>query len=140
MAGNKTIETNARVGDFIKGIDDSGKRADCRALLKMMRAATGKRAKMWGKSIVGFGRYKYTYDSGRSGEFFLVGMAPRVQNIAVYIVPGFSAYAGLLKKLGRHSTGKSCLYIKRLADVDAEVLAQLIQRSVDDMKKKYQVD
>jgi hypothetical protein len=139
VAQNKTIETTARVGDFIKGISDPVKRADCRALLKMMREATGKRAKMWGKAIVGFGRYDYKYESGRSGTFFLVGLSPRAQNIALYIVPGFTAYSALLKKLGRHSTGKSCLYIKRLSDVDTDVLATLIQRSVADMKKKYKV-
>jgi hypothetical protein len=140
VAQNKTTQTKARVSDFIKGVADPVKREDCRALLKMMREATGKRAQMWGKAIVGFGRYEYTYESGRSGEMFLVGLSPRAQNIAVYIMPGFTAYTALLKKLGRHSTGKSCLYIKRLSDVDSDVLATLIQRSVVDMKKKYQVD
>jgi hypothetical protein len=103
----------------------------------MMRAATGKRARMWGPSIVGFDRYDYQYASGRSGTFMMTGFAPRAQNIAVYVMPGFSEYGALLKKLGKHSTGKSCLYIKRLSDVDTKVLATLIERSVKDMRRKY---
>lgn len=137
MAELKTKETKASVTAFLDSIEDRQKRADVKAIAKMMRAATGKRAKMWGPSIVGFDRYDYEYASGRSGTFMMTGFAPRAQNIAVYIMPGFSKYGALLKKLGKHSTGKSCLYIKRLADVDAKVLAILIERSVRDMRRKY---
>ncbi|MFK7885515.1 MAG: DUF1801 domain-containing protein [Gammaproteobacteria bacterium] len=137
MAENKTVATNASVGDFTKGIKDAQKRADCKAIMTMMRAATGKRAKMWGATIVGFGSYDYHYESGRTGSAVLTGLSPRAQNIAIYIMPGFDKYAALLKKLGKHKIGKSCLYIKRLSDVDEGVLNTLIERSVADMNKKY---
>lgn len=137
MSTNKTVATEYSVKDFVAGIADTQKRKDCRAIMAMMRKATNKRAKMWGKAIVGYGSYDYLYASGREGTFFLVGLSPRAQNIALYIVPGFSSLRGLLGKLGPHKTGKSCLYIKRLADVDADVLAAIIERSVAQMKKKY---
>ncbi len=137
MAELKTKATKASVTEFLKGIPDRQKRADCRSIAKMMREATGKRAKMWGTSIVGYDRYDYTYASGRSGTFMITGFSPRAQNIAVYIMPGFSKFGGLLKKLGKHSTGKSCLYIKRLSDVDEGVLARLIGESVKEMRRKY---
>jgi hypothetical protein len=137
MAELKTKETRASVTEFLNGINDRQKRADCKAIAKMMREATGKRAKMWGASIVGYDRYDYTYASGRSGTFMMTGFSPRAQNIAVYIMPGFSKFAGLLKKLGKHSTGKSCLYIKRLSDVDERVLARLIEGGVREMRRKY---
>jgi hypothetical protein len=137
MAELKTKETKASVTAFLDSIEDKQKRADVKAIAKMMRAATGKRARMWGPSIVGFDRYDYQYASGRSGTFMMTGFAPRAQNIAVYVMPGFSEYGALLKKLGKHSTGKSCLYIKRLSDVDTKVLATLIERSVKDMRRKY---
>jgi len=137
MAELKTQANDASVAGFLKGIADPQKRADCKAIAKMMRAATGKRAKMWGAGIVGFGRYRYRYASGRSGEFMLTGFSPRAQNISVYIMPGFSRFGALLKKLGKHSTGKSCLYMKRLADVDASILERLIRESVEEMRRKY---
>lgn len=137
MAELKTKETKASVTAFLNSIEDRQKRADVKAIAKMMRDATGKRAKMWGSSIVGYDRYDYKYASGRSGTFMMTGFSPRAQNIAVYIMPGFSKYGALLKKLGKHSTGKSCLYIKRLSDVNEKVLAQLIGRSVKDMRRKY---
>jgi hypothetical protein len=137
MAALKTRETKANVTEFLNSIADKQKCADCKAISKMMREATGKRAKMWGAAIVGFDRYDYTYASGRSGTFMITGFSPRAQNIAVYIMPGFSKFSGLLKKLGKHSTGKSCLYIKRLSDVDEKVLAQLIRDSVKEMRRKY---
>ncbi len=137
MAELKTKATKASVTAFIKGIKDPQKRADCRVIARMMREATGKRAKMWGSSIVGYDRYDYTYASGRSGTFMMTGFSPRAQNIAVYIMPGFSKFGALLKKLGKHSTGKSCLYIKRLSDVDEKILARLIDGSVKEMRRKY---
>ena len=137
MPSNKTVATKANVTEFLKTLKDADKRRDCRTVMAMMRAATGKRAKMWGAAIIGFGSYDYVYASGRSGTFMTVGLSPRAQNIAVYIMPGFSKYGALLKKLGPHKIGKSCLYLKRLDDVDHDVLSALIQRSVDDMNKKY---
>ena len=137
MAENKTRPTKASVSAFLASIDDPEKRRDARKIGAMMRRATGRRATLWGPSIVGYGRYRYRYDSGRSGEFMLTGYSPRKQAMTVYIMPGFDAYAALLKRLGKHKTSKSCLYIKRLSDVDEDVLEELIVRSVDVMRARY---
>ena len=137
MADLKTKENDASVTAFLNSIEDKQKRADCKAIAKMMRDATGKKAKMWGTSIVGYDRYDYRYASGRSGTFMMTGFSPRAQNITLYVMPGFSKFGPLLKKLGKHSTGKSCLYIKRLSDVDEKVLARLIDESVKAMRRKY---
>lgn len=138
MAENKTQPTTASVTDFIGSIDDREKRADARKVATMMRRATGKRARMWGSSMVGYGTYHYRYASGREGDFMLSGFSPRKQALTVYIMAGFSAFDGLMKKLGKVRTGKSCLYIRRLSDVDEEVLEQLIQESVRYMRKNYE--
>lgn len=137
MAELKTKETSASVGDFLKSVDDARKRSDCRKVAAMMRKATGKKAKMWGSSIVGFGSYHYKYASGQEGDHMLTGFSPRKQSLTVYIMPGFSGYSSLMKKLGRYKTGKSCLYIKTLEDVDTDVLQTLIEKSVRDMRAKY---
>lgn len=139
MAELKTNKNNASVTQFLNSIEDKQKRSDCRAVAKMMRDATGNRARMWGSSIVGYGKYDYKYASGQAGRFMLTGFSPRARNLTIYIMPGFSKYDKLLKKLGKHKTGKSCLYIGRLADVDREVLAELIDDSVRFMKRKYGV-
>lgn len=138
MAENKTQKTGASVGDFVKSIDDPQMRRDARKVASIMRRVTGKRAKMWGSSIVGYGTYHYRYDSGREGDFMLTGYSPRKQALTVYIMPGFSKFGPLMKKLGKYRTGKSCLYIKRLSDVDERVLEQLIDRSVKVMRQKYE--
>ena len=137
MADNKTKPTSASVTSFINGIEDREKRADCKKVAAMMRAATGARAKMWGANIVGFGRYHYKYASGREGDFMLTGFSPRKQALTVYIMPGFSKFSALMGKLGNYKTGKSCLYIKRLADIDEGVLQRLISASVKEMRRKY---
>ena len=137
MAELKTRQTKASVGDFLGSIADKQKRLDCKKISRMMREATGKRATMWGSSIVGFDKYDYTYASGHSGTFMITGFSPRAQNITLYIMPGFSKYDALLKKLGKYKTGKSCLYIKRLADIDENVLERLIRESVKEMRRKY---
>jgi len=137
VAENKTKPNNASVTEFLNGIEDRQKRADCRVISKMMRDATGKRAKMWGAAIVGYDKYDYTYSSGRSGTFMVTGFSPRAQNISVYIMPGFSKFSKLMKQLGKHKTGKSCLYIKKLEDVDQAVLARLIKESVQEMRRLY---
>ena len=136
MAENKTKPGMTSVTGFMNQVPAT-QRKDCEVLSRMMRAATGKRAKMWGDSIVGFGEYHYRYESGREGDFMVTGYSPRKQNLAVYIMPGFSDYGALLKKLGKHKTGRSCLYIKKLEDVNLDVLESLITRSVKDMNKKY---
>lgn len=139
MAGNKTKETRASAAAFLNSIEDKRKRADAKKVASMMRKATGKRARMWGTSIVGFGRYHYEYASGREGDWALVGFSPRKQNLVLYIMPGFSEFPALMNKLGKHKTGKSCLYLNKLEDVDEGVLQQLIDRSVKYMRKRYDV-
>ena len=134
---NKTAPTGASPAEFIRAVADPGKRQDCQTIARMMRQAVGKPAKMWGSSIVGYGQYRYKYASGREGDWMLTGFSPRAQNLTVYIMPGFADYADLLGKLGKFKTGKSCLYIKSLDDVDQDVLKQLIEQSVQDMKRKY---
>ncbi|MEC7756101.1 MULTISPECIES: DUF1801 domain-containing protein [unclassified Roseivirga] len=134
---NKTTENNASVDAFLNSVKDEKKRADSFAIKNMMERITGKPAKMWGTAIVGFDVYHYKYDSGREGDFMKVGFSPRAQNLTLYIMPGFERYDSLMKKLGKYKTGKSCLYVKRLEDIDLEVLEQLIQESYDYMTKKY---
>ena len=139
MAENKTRETKASVAAFLNAVDDPRKRADAKRVAAMMRRATGDRARMWGSSLVGYGKYHYKYDSGREGDFMLTGFSPRKQNLTIYIMPGFDDFDSLMKKLGKYKTGKSCLYINKLEDVDEKVLEQLITRSVKVMRKRYNV-
>lgn len=138
MAENKTKATIASVTEFINSIEDRQKRADARKVAAMMRRVTGKRAKMWGSSIVGYGTYHYKYESGREGDFMITGFSPRRQALTVYILAGFRRFDTLMGKLGKYKTGKSCLYIKRLSDVDEKVLEKLIDRSVKYMRKNYE--
>lgn len=140
MATLKTQQNDASVQQFIDGLDDTSRRKDCMTMRRMMSKVTGKRAKMWGTSIVGFGSYHYKYASGREGDFFVTGFSPRKQDFTIYIMPGYSDYGHLLKKLGKHRIGKSCLYVKRLDDIDLEVLEQMIRESVDEMKSLYPTD
>ena len=130
MAKMKTTPTQASVDAYIDAVADAQKRADCRAVAAMMAEVTGAPARMWGPSIVGFGSYHYRYASGREGDFMETGFAARKRAITLYIMAGFSEYADLLAKLGKHDTGKSCLYVKRLADVDQAVLREMVERSV----------
>ena len=138
MAANKTKPNKASVTDFINGIDDPEKRRDARRIAAMMRRATGKRATMWGPAIVGYGSYHYEYASGRSGDWMLTGFSPRKQALTLYIMPGFGSYDGLMKRLGKYKTGKSCLYVRRLSDVDEAVLEELIAKSVAYMRDNYE--
>jgi hypothetical protein len=135
MAELKTKRTDASVDAFIQGIADDARRLDCLALLEMMRRVTGAEAELWSSGVVGFGRYRYTYASGREGDWFLVGFASRKANLAVYLMPGPDAHKDLLAKLGTYKTGKGCLYIKRLADVDPGVLEEILTASVADLTK-----
>ena len=130
MAKMKTTPTQASVDAYIDAVEDEQKRADCRAIAAMMAEVTGAPARMWGPSIVGFGTYHYRYASGREGDFMETGFAARKRAITLYIMAGFSEYGDLLAKLGKHDTGKSCLYVKRLADVDLAVLREMVERSV----------
>lgn len=140
MAENKTTETRASVTAFLNAVEDPQKRADAKKVAAMMRRVTGKPAKMWGSSLVGYGKYHYKYDSGREGEFMLTGFSPRKQNLTIYIMPGFDQFDALMKKLGKYKTGKSCLYVNKLGDVDEKVLEQLISRSVKVMRERYSVE
>ena len=137
MAENKTRPNKASVVAFLNAIDDKRKKADAKKVATMMREATGCRAKMWGTSIVGFGEYHYKYASGREGDFFLTGFSPRKQALTIYIISGFSISPELMEKLGKYKTGKSCLYVKKLDDIDRSVLAKLIEESVAYMREKY---
>lgn len=137
MAQNKTRKNHGSVRDFLAQVEDPGRRADAERVLGMMRDVTGDEPAMWGASLVGFGSYHYRYASGREGEWFLCGFSPRKRNITLYIMPGFSAYDGLMGRLGKHKTGKSCLYINKLADVDEGVLRELVEASVAHMRAKY---
>jgi len=139
MAQNTTGETKASAAAFLNAIEDPHKRSDARKVAAIMRKATGSTAKMWGSSIVGFGKYHYKYASGHEGEWALVGLSPRKNNLVVYIMPGFSSFSSLMKKLGKYKTGKSCLYLNHLADVDERTLEQLIDKSVKLMRKRYNV-
>lgn len=138
MVENKTKPTKLSVTSFINSIEDKQKRADVRKVAALMRKATGSRAKMWGANIVGYGQYHYRYASGREGDFMLVGFSPRKQALTIYIIAGFKHFAPLMKKLGKYKTGKSCLYVKRLSDVDETVLDKLIRDSVKYMRKNYE--
>ena len=134
MAELKTRPQRQSVAEFIRDIDDPKTRRDCDTLRKLMARVTGKRAVIWGTAIVGFGRYQYKYDSGHSGEYFVTGFSPRKQSLTLYIMAGFDNYDKLLEKLGKHTTGKSCLYIKKLEDVDMDVLKDLVRQSVEHME------
>jgi len=134
MAETKTKPTAQTVAAFIKGIPDAKTRADCRIVLDLMKRVTGEKPKMWGPSMVGFGSYHYKYDSGHQGDCFVTGFSPRKPNLTLYLAPGFERSGGLMKKLGRHKTGKSCLYIKNLEDIDLGVLEELVTESVREVK------
>jgi hypothetical protein len=130
MADNKTKPTESSVAAFIDAIPDPTKRADAKALVKLMEAAAGEKPKMWGPSIIGFGSYHYRYDSGREGDMPLIGFSPRKTASVLYGIIGSSGSKALLAKLGKHTTGKGCLYIKKLADVDQQVLAAMVVKSL----------
>lgn len=139
MPENKTKPNKASVAEFMNAVEDKTKRDDTKAIVRMMREITRKRATMWGDALIGFGKYAYKYRSGHSGEFPLVAVSPRKRNISVYIMPGFGDYDALMSKLGKYKTGKSCLYINKLDDVDNDVLYKLIEKTVAYMKEKYDV-
>jgi len=130
MADNKTRPTKLSVAAFIDAITDSTRRADAKALVRLMQNAAVEKPKMWGPSIIGFGSYHYKYDSGREGDMPLIGFSPRKAATVLYNMIGSSDSKDLLPKLGKHTTGKGCLYIKKLTDVDQQVLETLIAKSL----------
>ena len=136
MADNKTKPTKLSVASFIDALADDTRRADAKALVKLMKNASGKKPKMWGPSIIGFGSYHYRYDSGREGDMPLIAFSPRKTATVLYGMTGSSDSKALLAKLGKHTTGKGCLYIKKLADVDRQVLEAMAVKSVAAMRAR----
>jgi Domain of unknown function (DU1801) len=134
MAEPKTKPTAASVKDFLNEISDEERRKDCFAVAKIMEEITGDKPKMWGPSIVGFGTYHYKYDSGREGDWPVAAFSPRKRDLTLYIMMGFDKYPELMEKLGKHSTSKSCLYIKRLSDIHVPTLKKLIKASVKQLQ------
>ena len=126
MAENKTVKTKVSVTQFLDQVKNDRRRADGKTLLKLMKKVTGKQPKMWGPSIIGFDEYHYKYESGREGDMCMIGFSPRSTALVIYVMSSFPGFQDLLKKLGKHKTSKACLYINKLADVDMEVLEQII--------------
>ena len=137
MAEPKTKRTKASVTAFLERVPDAARRQDALRLLRIMKKAAKAGPTMWGSSIVGFGIYTYRYGSGRTGEWPMTGFSPRKQDLTLYIMPGFERYEAIMGRLGKYRTGKSCLYIKRLADVDLALLERLISVSVKDMRRYH---
>ena len=138
MSQLKTTQNDADVNEFLDAVENPRRRADARQVLDLIQAVTGEPPKMWGTSIVGFGSYHYRYASGREGDWPIVGFSPRKQNLVIYIMPGFSDYGELLGRLGKYRTGKSCLYINKLEDVDLTLLEELVRESVAEMRRRYE--
>ena len=134
MAELKTQPNDKSVTDFLNRVENDTKREDSFTILELMKEVTGIEPIMWGDNIIGFGTYHYKYASGREANWFLTGFSPRVQNLTLYIMDGFDEYDALLGKLGKHSTGKSCLYVKRLENIDLDVLREMVEKSVAHMQ------
>ena len=135
MAELKTKVTEASVEDFLNGVADAKRRHDSLKILELMQEVTGAEPRMWGGNLVGFGSYHYKYASGREGEWMLTAFSPRKQNLTLYIMPGFARYPELMSRLGKYKTGRSCLYINKLGDIDLATLRELIAQSVAHVKE-----
>ncbi len=138
-SGNKTVATLASVEDFIFSVEPARRAVEAQELDQLFRRVTGFQPHMWGKSIVGYGGYHYTYASGREGDFLATGFSPRKARHSIYIMPGYQDYSEILARLGKHKAGKSCLYVNKLADIDLDVLAELIAQGVKDLDKIWSV-
>ena len=138
MSDLKTQPTNIDPYTFIQEIEHPVRQADCNILMELHKRATGKDPIIWGESIVGFGQYHYKYKSGHEGNWPISGFSPRKQNLTIYIMLGFDRYSPLLKKLGKHKHSKSCLYINKLADVNLDVLSEIIKKGFEDMHSVYE--
>ncbi len=137
MSANKTRPNNASVISFLDKVEDQVQKRDSYTLIDIMKEITGEEPVIWGSSIIGFGSYHYKYDSGREGDMMLTGFSPRKQNLSLYIMAGFTKYEILMQKLGKYKTGKSCLSIKRLSDINMDVLTELIKASYNHHNNKY---
>lgn len=138
MTELKTQQSDASVNSFLESIEHEKRKADTVTVCDLIARLTGWNARMWGKSIIGFGAYEYHYESGRSGRWMMVGVSPRKTSLTIYIMPGFSGFDDLMGKLGKYKTGKSCLYVNKLEDVDESVLEELVVKSIDVMKDRYE--
>lgn len=134
---NKTVETEADVAAFVAAVPDARQRDDAQILIAMMTRLSGHPPKLWGPSIIGFGSYHYRYDSGREGDSLRIGFSPRKGQTVLYLMDGYQEHGTLLDRLGKHKLGKSCLYIKRLADIDLAVLEAMVAHSLAYMDAKY---
>lgn len=137
-AGNKTKPTEVLPSEFVQSVEHPVRKADAAKLLFLFERVTGLAPKMWGPSLIGYGRYHYKYDSGREGEMFMTGFSPRKANLVIYVMPGYLDLKDKLARLGKHKLGKSCLYINKLEDVDEDVLAEIIEYGVQYMRGKYE--
>ncbi|MEX0318792.1 MAG: DUF1801 domain-containing protein [Ruegeria sp.] len=139
MSNNKTVPTGADVGAFIDSVESASKAADARQLDALFRKVTGFQPLMWGPSIIGYGQYHYRYKSGREGDFLATGFSPRKSAHSIYIMPGYADFDDILARLGKHKIGKSCLYVNKLADIDMDVLADLIRAGLKDLNTYWPV-
>jgi len=139
MAGNKTKITSQDVDAFIASVPHPTRRADAVVLDRLFRDITGWQPRMWGPTIIGYGQYHYTYESGRSGDFLATGFSPRTASLSIYIMPGYAEFGPILARLGKHKMGKSCLYINKLADIDTAVLQDLIRAGLDDLGNRWPI-
>lgn len=139
MAANKTVETTQSVGEFLSMVEPERKRQDATELDRIFREVTGFEPRMWGPSIIGYGRYHYRYDTGREGDFLATGFSPRKANLSIYIMPGYADFGEILARIGKHKKGKSCLYVNKLDDIDTGVLAELIRAGLDDLGTRWPV-
>lgn len=137
MSENKTRPTGASVAAFLAAVEGDERRADCHALVALIGRITGKPATMWGPGIVGFDTYHYKYDSGREGDAPVTGFSPRKGDISIYLTASDEHQEALLAKLGRHKMGKACLYVRKLSDIDLDVLERLIAGSVAEIRRRY---
>lgn len=139
-AQNKTVANAENPRDFLMTVEHPTRRADGLALLDLFAEVSGFEPVMWGPSIIGYGRYHYKYDSGREGDFLATGFSPRKANLSIYIMPGYQDYSEIMDRLGKHKLGKSCLYVNKLADIDLDVLRELVRKGLDDLNKIWPVE
>jgi hypothetical protein len=139
MKPNKTKPTEQGVQSLLDSVDHPTRRADALVLDDLFRRVTGWQPRMWGPTIIGYGEYHYTYDSGREGDFLATGFSPRKANLSLYIMPGYADMGAMLERLGKHKIGKSCLYINKLADVDLAVVEEIIRKGLDDLAAQWPV-
>jgi hypothetical protein len=140
VSDNKTTVTDVAVDEYLSQVEPERRRVDAQRLDQIFREVSGFAPRMWGPSIVGYGRYHYRYESGREGDFLATGFAPRKANLVIYIMPGYTDFSAILARLGKHKIGKSCLYINKLDDIDLDVLKELIAAGIEDLGRHWPVE